>query len=233
MLVLAVAPPASGATRHRDLLDATRAERGRFAWFAATSVPDGLGNPILVQAGKEVLEVVLPRRSASLPVKVPADGVLRIVKRADDAVPPDGEPAFETLAEVSIPERARQALIILEPAADDADPLVVATVHDLVDFKRGAYLFINQTKMDVAVEMGDARLDIKPAGAELFLVLEDRKPVSVPISYRYRRPNREKWHLLGASTVLLSPTRREICVFSTNPKSGRIDYHGITFPVTP
>lgn len=38
--------------------------------------------------------------------------------------------------------------------------------------------------------------------------------------------------LLRASPVVLLPTRREICIFSWDPRFGRIDYHGLTFPVS-
>jgi hypothetical protein len=39
--------------------------------------------------------------------------------------------------------------------------------------------------------------------------------------------------MLSASTIVLQSTRREICIFSWDVSLERVDYHGITFPVTP
>ena len=59
-------------------------EAGRSAWFACTSIPDGLENPVKVMAGKELTELELPKYMASDPVKIPADGIIRIVREVPD-----------------------------------------------------------------------------------------------------------------------------------------------------
>ena len=59
------------------------------------------------------------------------------------------------------------------------------------------------------------------------------KPENMPIMYQFHDPEAGKWKLITASTVVLRPTRREICIFSWDERYQRVDYHGITFPVTP
>jgi hypothetical protein len=54
----------------------------------------------------------------------------------------------------------------------------------------------------------------------------------VPIRYSYFHPVIKVWKMLSASTVVLRSTRREIWIFSWDPRFKRVDYHGITFPVT-
>jgi hypothetical protein len=46
----------------------------------------------------------------------------------------------------------------------------------------------------------------------------------------FQSPSDAVW--LSASTVVLQSTRREICIFSWDAGLERVDYHGITFPVT-
>ena len=53
----------------------------------------------------------------------------------------------------------------------------------------------------------------------------------MPIIYNYYHPEQKKWKLLTASTVVIMPTRREICVFNNGSRLGKIEKHGILFPV--
>jgi hypothetical protein len=39
------------------------------------------------------------------------------------------------------------------------------------------------------------------------------------------------WEILSASTVVIRPTRREICIFNNGTRIGNIKKHGILFPV--
>jgi len=41
----------------------------------------------------------------------------------------------------------------------------------------------------------------------------------------------KKWKMITSTTVVVQPTRREICVFSWDAKRKRIDYQGATFPI--
>ena len=44
-------------------------------------------------------------------------------------------------------------------------------------------------------------------------------------------PSGKKWKILSASTVVLRPTRREICIFNNGSRLGNIEKHKILFPV--
>jgi len=56
---------------------------GRTACFVAASIPDDLENPVKVMLGKEVKEMTLSKRMASDPFKIPADGLISIIRRLD------------------------------------------------------------------------------------------------------------------------------------------------------
>jgi hypothetical protein len=49
--------------------------------------------------------------------------------------------------------------------------------------------------------------------------------------YEFYAPEEKKWKMITASTVVLRPTRREICVFNTGTRPGNIRNHKILFPV--
>lgn len=206
---------------------------GRRAWFVATAIPDGLDNPVKILTGTQVTELTLSRRMASEAVAIPPDGIIRLVKPAPDPVAP-GEVPFVTLAQVTIPESVGEALVILVPGPPEDAPQVFRTrVQNLALFKGGDTLYMNLTKARVAVKVGDKNIPLNPGAVRIFEAPRLTEPVNTPISYHFFHPAREQWKLLSASTVVMQPTRREICIFSWDPRFNRIDYHGITFPVTP
>lgn len=210
-----------------------RQARGRLAWFAATGIPDNLENPVKVLTGKDLTEVTLSKRLASEPVKIPADGLIRIVRVTANPDKPS-EPAYLTLARARIPEDMSKALIILVPAPKSDSGLVYQTkVQNLAEFKGGDYLYLNLTKVNVAVQLGDQRIGLKPGKTSIYKAPTLRQSTNTAVSYHYYHPTQKKWKLLSASTIVLRPTRRELCVFSWDPRYQRVNYHGITFPVMP
>jgi hypothetical protein len=212
--------------------DAGSEARGRLAWFVYTSMPDGLENPVRVQSGSNITELTLSKRSPSLPVRIPADGILRIVREEDHPQKP-GETRLVTLAQAQVPEGVGKALVILIPAAENpGGRLFQAKVQDLAGFKGGDTLYLNMTNVNVGVEIGTSKIGIEPGQVRIQSSPSPGEPTNLPVRYSFFHPVDEQWRILSASTVALYPTRREICIFSWDPRFGRVDYHGITFPVS-
>ena len=211
----------------------SRAPRGRLAHFVATGIPDGLENPVKVLSGTDVAEITLSKRNTTEPVKIPADGLIRIVREAGAAA--GGKPAYLTLAQATIPESATHALVILIPVAKKAgsDLLFRTEIHDLAGFNGGDFLYLNLTNLNIKVELGKDTLPLKPGETRIYDSPSLAQPVNVPTRYSFMHPVQKKWRMLSASTIVLQSTRREICIFSWDPKLERVDYHGLTFPVTP
>lgn len=225
---------ASLPAQEEEGVEPAKPQRGRLAWFAATAIPEGLANPVQVLIGEDLEEVMLTKRMASGPVKIPADGLVRLVRKEPNPAEP-GKPAYVTLAQARIPEGVQQALLILVPAAPKEGSEVVfqVKVQDLAEFKGGDSLYLNLTTLNVAVQMGDKRLGMKPGDKVIHSAGKLEKSTNTAVSYHFFHPQQEQWKLLSASTVVMRPTRREICIFSWDPRFNRVDYHGITFPVTP
>ena len=209
--------------------EAVPGEGMKRAWLLCARIPDGFENPVKVIAGTETLAVTLSKRSPSGPVPIPADGILRLVgpagKNRADVVD------AETLAVSRIPENAHEALVILLPGSTaPEDHLFKSETIDLANFNGGDWLCINLTHLKIRVEINDARMDVRPRqhGIARAPAAPDK---AVPISYSYQDPIHQEWKPLGASTTMLHPTRREICVFDIDPRFDRVTYHGITFPV--
>lgn len=209
-----------------------RKPTGRTAWFMYTEWPEGVENPIKVMSGKDLIEVSLSKRSVSQPVRIPEDGILRVVREEPD--PKDATKIVQhVLAQVLVAEGVSKALVILMPLAKpQGDLLFQATAQDLAGFRGGDWLFMNLTNTEIGIEIGASKLAIKPGGLRIHSTPSLTEPTATPISYHYRIPGKKEWELISSSTVALIPTRREICLFSADPRFGRIDYHGITFPVS-
>lgn len=214
----------------------TRAEEqaaGRQAWFVASSIPDDLDNPILVRTGKDITEVTLTTRAASAPVPIPQDGLIEVVREIEDPENP-GETAYHTLARVTIPENVRQAMVILIPVKQESEfGLRFQTkAQNLANFRGGSFMFLNLTNLNVAVQLGEERIPLRPGATSITKAPDTKVPVNKPISYHYFHPEREEWQRISGSTVALVPSRREICVFTWDTRYNRINYRGISFPVS-
>lgn len=212
--------------------DQARRATGKLAWFVATAIPQDLENPVSVLIGKDLTEVTLSKRSVSEPVKIPVDGIIKIVRQVPNPADP-AKPAYLTLAQARIPEGMNKALIILIPAKKSESGLLYhCKVQTLAKFKGGDYLYLNLSPMNIAVQMGDTKIALKPGSTTIHEASSLTKSTNTPVSYHYFNAKQEKWRLLSASTIVMRPTRREICIFSWDPRFERVDYHGVTFPVT-
>jgi hypothetical protein len=210
-----------------------RRAKGRVAWFVYTSVPEGLENPVSIMSGKDISQVILSKLSPSDPVKIPADGILRIVRKV--GIPKDPEkPEYLTLAKATVPETVGDAIIILMPAAKNSNGLLFqCKVQDLSAFKGGDSMFLNMTKLKIGVELGKEKIQIDPGQAKVHNPLGASKTVSLPIRLSYFHPERQEWDMITASTVALYSTRREMCIFNWDARFDRVDFESITFPVAP
>lgn len=206
---------------------------GRQVWFAASSIPDGLDNPMRVLIGEKIQEVTLSTRMASEPVRISADGLVRIVREIPDPANAS-ETIFQDVARAAVPEGVREALIMLIPRAEPTPAGIIfhTVVQDLAQFGGGDYMFLNLTQLPVAVQLGDKRVPLRPGQTTITKPDALREPRQASISYHFQEPDEGEWRLISASTVVLMPTRREICVFSWDERYDRINYRGITFPVT-
>lgn len=207
---------------------------GRLAWFVATSIPEDVENPINVMTGTKIIKVSLSKRMTSEPVKIPADGILNVVREVENKKDPT-KPAYQTLAQAQIPDGMKDVLVILVPSPREkgSPPLFKTKVQSLASFKGGDYLYMNLTNLAIAVQLGDDKMGVKPGEVVIHSAGKLDKPTNTPVSYYFSDPAKDEWKLISASTIVMQPTRREICIFSWDANFDRVDYHGITFPVTP
>jgi hypothetical protein len=204
--------------------------KGRVAWFVYTSMPEGLENPVSIMSGDKISEVTLSKRSPSNPVKIPADGILKIVRKVENADKLE-KPSYQILAQALVPEGISKALVILVPAAKNTSGLIFQTkVKDLETFKGGDSMYLNMTNLKVGVKLGESNILINPGENKIHKSTNNSEPTNVAVSYSYFHPEKNEWKVLSASTIVLYPTRREICIFSWDPRFKRMDYHGITLP---
>jgi len=230
-LGLAICAAASLAAQDAGNESESRPARGRVASFVYTSLPDGLENPVSIMAGKDINQVVLSKLSPSAPVKIPADGILRIVREVENPKDPT-KPEYLTLAQATVPENVANAVIILMPVAKSPDGLLFQTkVLDLASYKGGDSMFLNMTNLKIGVELGKANILIDPGQIKSHNPLGGSKTVSIPIRLSYFHPERGEWKMITASTVALYSTRRELCIFNWDKQFNRVDFESITLPM--
>lgn len=210
-----------------------RQAKGRVAWFVYTSVPEGLENPVSIMSGKDISQVLLSKLSPSDPVKIPADGILRVVRKIENPQDPK-KPEYLTLAQATVPETVTNAIIILMPVAKNSSGLLFqAKVQDLAALKGGDTMFLNMTNLKIGVELGKAAIEIDPGQAKIHNPLGGSASVSLPIRLSFFNPEKQEWSMITASTVALYSTRREMCIFNWDARFNRVDYESLTFPPIP
>lgn len=221
----------SPATAQVDDAVAPPKEDGRIAWFVHTNLPDALDNPVSVIAGANVSRVMLSKLAPSVPVKIPADGILRIVREVGNPEDPS-KPAYLTLGQAAIPASVSRALVILMPAANDPDGLLFHSyVQDLAAMDGGDTMFLNTTHLRIGIELGSGKFAVSPGQRKIHNALGTSQTASLPIRLSYFEPSVKEWEMITASTVALYATRREMCVFIWDAKFNRVDYESITLPV--
>lgn len=205
--------------------------KGRMAWFVTTGIPEDMENPVKVLSGKQFIEVTLSKRSPSMPVKVPKDGILQVVRKVENPEDPD-KPKYHILAHTLVPEGVSNTLVILMPVENDPKGLAFhSRVVDLANFKGGSWMFLNTSPVKVGVELGKTKAEINPGETKMIVGKKSSDPTNMTIRYFFKHPEKAEWKILNASTVVVYPTRREICIFGWDKRYNRMNYHGITFPV--
>jgi hypothetical protein len=181
--------------------------------------------------GKDTTELKLSEYMTSDPVKIPTDGVIRIVREVQET----GNPTkikYLVLAQAKVPESVREALIILSPLPQpEGDLVFLAKVQNLASFKGGDRLFINLSDTNISVKIGNDSVAVAARQANIYAAPKLAESTNMPIIYSFYDPEQKKWRLLTATTVVIMPTRREICIFNNGSRLGKIEKHGILFPV--
>lgn len=229
-LGLALFATAALAAQEAEEGNEARPARGRVASFVYTSLPEGLENPVTVMAGKDISQVILSKLSPSDPVRIPADGVIRIVREIENPQDP-GKPGYLTLAQATVPDTVANAVIILVPTEKNPNGLLFQTrVLDLASLKGGDSMFLNMTNLKIGVELGRSNILIEPGQIKTHNPLGSSLSVTLPIRMSYFHPERGEWSMITASTVALYSTRRELCIFNWDMRFNRVDFESITLP---
>lgn len=207
-------------------------EDGRLAWVTAVAYPDDLANPAKIMTGKDITEVTISKRSVGDPVRIGPDGVVRMIREIANEKDP-GKPVIETLAQAAIPATVGKALVILVPTVPKQGSTLLFNTHvqDLAGFQGGETLYLNLSPKNMVVELGEQKTPLRKGAVVVAKAERGNKPVNKRIIYRAYNPLNQTWDLVSASTIVVHPTRREICIFSWDPRYEQLDYHGITFPV--
>lgn len=205
--------------------------RGRQAWFVQTGIPREMENPAKVLIEGEIQMLTLSNRTASGPLKISKDGIIRLVKEVPH---PEnvGEVVYQDLARARVPEGVTKALVVMvprpKPASDGS--LFATKVTSLGKFKSGGFMYLNLTNTKIGIEIADDKISLNAGGMKIHAVTGKGDLVSIPYRYSYYHPDKGGWLPLSASMTILSSKRRQVFVFSPHSSSGRIRCKEITIP---
>ena len=190
--VLASAQTSEDSSRSKSV-------RGRKAWFLTVAIPKEVDNPVEVLLGDKTQEVTLSLRSMSDAVKIPADGIVRMVKSIPD--PTDAEKTiYKDLAVAQIPESMKEAMIICVPrGGKDSGPIYKTKVFDLKDFRGGDSLFLNLSPENLGVSLGEKKVHLPPGDFGVIDLDDLPKSTKMPIGYHIQDKETKKWSVFSAS----------------------------------
>lgn len=199
--------------------------KGRSAWIITTEIPEGISNPVTLLSGETHKELVLSKREPTQAVSIPADGLIQILQKTDNS----DKASYSSLGEIRIDKAIQNALVILVPVLKDTDkPAFEAKIQDLSTFKKGDWLFINNSKFNVSVETDHEKLLIDPDHTKIWTASASGTTTKLSMKYRPDEKEADTWKLISSSSVAIYDTRREICILSWNEKHSRMDFNGTT-----
>lgn len=206
--------------------------KGRLAWFVYLELPKDVESTLRLLTGGKLSDLALSESSPSMPVPIPADGIIQIVKEGPDPKN-DGSSKYATLGKIVIPDSMRHVLVLLSPSVKNAgDEMIFRNkLINLDSFKGGGQLFINTTGSKVGVEIGSSKLLVNPGDMKIETVGREATPGTVPFRYSYFDAGKNKWTQFSASVDITTSLQREIRIFYINQLTGKIRCRGIVFPV--
>lgn len=202
---------------------------GRKVWIVATTMPEGVENPLPVMAGETVHMVRMHLRAMGSAIPIDETGLVRAVK---PITAPDGKITYQELSRSVVPEDVREALIVLVPKAKDSEGLLFSSkVIDLSKFKEGGTLYVNLVKTKIGITIGEHKTVVKPGGMEFINPLEGEDKAVLPVRFFYEIPKEPdaEWKLMTSSKMAIFKSRREICIFYYNEEIQNVDFRGIPF----
>lgn len=142
---------------------------------------------------------------------------------------PDGKPSFKIHGEAHALGSPNQLILVVRNEAVDTDKLTLTPFEGgSSGFGGGSYLFFNATKVDIAADVGETKIALKPSAHRLVhpkpsQVKGDRKYLYI---YMYFRKGQEAVPFYS-STWRFSEKARSMVFFHHEPTSGRLRTHSI------
>ncbi len=201
-------------------------------WFACiTELKGGLSSPISIVSDKRKFQVELPNFQVSESVKLKS-GNFRITRSLPKTFELE-EIKRLTLCKVKIPANMSRALVLLQPIVDSKGrSSYTAKVQRMSNFKGGDRLYVNLSDYEMKVSIGAKTVRVAPSRSAMYGAPDlHNESKSVPIMHELFHPKKKKWIKAFASTTVLRPKRRRICVFRNGRRMAKIKKHYLLFTV--
>lgn len=174
----------------------------------------------------ETIEVELPTNSLSPVYRVDALSEWAIGKSGTNE---EGEFTFDVFGKTEAISSKKQLILVQPDAREDTEKFKLTSFQlDQSGFSRGKYLFLNVTKVDIAIQIGDSELALKPGQHQLVKpkaskVKNDRKYLHVYIYFK----KGEEAQPFYSSTWRFIDNARTMVFFYHEPVHGQLKHHSI------
>lgn len=203
------------------------ADAKKDVWITASNIPDETMSQLQIRVDGKIIPHQFSKRQAGNSLTIPDDGLFQIVMKK-----PEAAEEYEIIANVTLGKEISQALVVITP--DDTEnekPIYKHHIENLKDFELGDKLFINASKNDIQVQLGEDVLLVPKSKSEKYKATKIGKPRVVKLMYQFQNPDEELWQTIGESNYYLQPNTREIIIFYMDVNTDRYNYHGITINI--
>ena len=133
---------------------------------------------LYLHVGEQVFELLLPRRSFSRPIDLPAgDIVIRISEK--ETLPPE-TPAEETV-NLKIPASQKDLLFLTYPNANQKGPGVAVQPLDAAKVPLGEMMWVNTTTFTVGGTVGSEKIVVRPGEIKMVDAPARRGDLNYPV----------------------------------------------------
>lgn len=180
----------------------------------------------LLIGDEETLSIVIPTNNLSPVYELSRTEELIIGKSTKG---PDGKFTFETYGKATPLDSQKQLILIIRKGATNADGLqLIPMDNDDSGFGGGDYFFMNAAQVDIAVEIGNLKLALKPRGRKMVApepseVSENKKYLYVYLHFR----KGEEAVPFYSSTWRLSDSARTMVFFYHDTHTRQLRTHTI------
>lgn len=172
----------------------------------------------LVVGEKKTIDVETPGNELSPTYEVPRLDTIVVGKTIQNE---EGEDVFQVYGSANSIAASKQIILLFRKGKNNSDGFVVMPINgELTNFGGGSYIFINASKLNVGVVIGDKKFALKPNQRRMLSPQPDHDNGICQVTLSYQRE--DKWKTFKDTRWPANDRYRSLIFFYQDPESGRL-----------